>query len=100
MAAWEPRALAYMHFGVTTEDVAEQIATVHESLDLFAEAARTTDAFGMADWIRAWVLERAGEDGLPTYYAAGPFEGLWAGLDRYWKQVAAREAAGEPAPRS
>jgi glyoxylase-like metal-dependent hydrolase (beta-lactamase superfamily II) len=87
VAAWEPQGLAYMHFGQTTDDVMAQIATMHESLNVFSEAARTTDAMGMAEWIRGWVLERAGEEGLPTYYAAGPFEGLWAGLDRYWQRV-------------
>lgn len=88
VAAWEPRGLAYMHFGQTTVDVQEQLATLHETLDLYAEAARkSVDGMEMAEWIRAWVLERAGEAGLPTYYAAGPFEGLWAGLDRYWKKV-------------
>lgn len=91
VAAWEPERLAFMHFGQTTGDVMDQITTMHETLDLYAETARTTDAQGMADFIRAWVLERAGEEGLPTYYAAGPFEGLWAGLDRYWQRVA-REA--------
>lgn len=92
VAAWKPTALAYMHFGVTVGDVDEQIAGMHEALDVFARAARSTDAEGMAAWIREWVLEHAGEEGLPTYYAAGPFEGLWAGLDRYWRQVA--EQAG------
>ncbi|WP_320669613.1 MBL fold metallo-hydrolase [Patulibacter defluvii] len=99
VASWNPRALAYMHFGVTVGDVDEQIAGMHEALDVFARAARTTDAQGMADWIRDWVLTRAGEEGLPTYYAAGPFEGLWAGLARYWKQVGERSGAIAPVER-
>ncbi len=99
IAAWEPRSLAFMHFG-QADDVDVHLATIHESLDLFAEAARVSDAEGMAEWVRAWVLERAGEEGLPTYYAAGPFEGLWSGLGRYWKKVDAGELEPPSAGRA
>ena len=76
-----------MHFGQTTADVQHQIAMMHDSLDQFTEFSRHTDAQGMADWIRAWVIERAGEDAVDYYWRAGPFEGLWSGLHRYWQRV-------------
>ncbi|MCK9250961.1 MAG: MBL fold metallo-hydrolase [Solirubrobacteraceae bacterium] len=89
IAAWDPAALAFMHFGVVTDDVPEQIAGVHGALDRLAAVARRTDAVGMAAELRAWITAEA-PDAVDTYYAAGPFEGLWGGLDRYWGQVAAR----------
>ncbi len=91
MAAWEPERLAFMHFGQTTNDVPEQISMMHDSLDQFTEFARNTDAQGMADWIRAWVIDRAGEDAVDNYWRAGPFEGLWSGLDLYWQRQAAAD---------
>jgi len=87
VSAWEPERLAFMHFGQTTADVQHQIAMMHDSLDQFTEFSRHTDAQGMADWIRAWVIERAGEDAVDYYWRAGPFEGLWSGLHRYWQRV-------------
>lgn len=64
-----------MHFGQTTEDVPHQIAMMHDSLDQFTEFSRHTHAQGIAEWIRAWVIERAGEDAVDYYWRAGPFEG-------------------------
>ncbi|MGE4427551.1 MAG: MBL fold metallo-hydrolase [Solirubrobacteraceae bacterium] len=88
VAAWDPAALAFMHFGTAT-DVADQIADAQQALDRVAAIARRTDAAGMASELRAWITGEA-PDAVDTYYAAGPFEGLWGGLHRYWTQVAAR----------
>lgn len=88
VAAWDPQRLAFMHFGQTSEDVPNQIAMVHEALDQFSEAARNTDAAGMTEWIRTWLQERTDRESIESYYRAGPFEGLWAGLDRYWQRQA------------
>jgi glyoxylase-like metal-dependent hydrolase (beta-lactamase superfamily II) len=87
IAAWEPKRLAFSHFGQST-DAAAHLAMMHDSLDAFSETARTTDAAGMAAWIRAWVTERAGEGAVDDYYWASPFEGMWSGLDRYWSRAA------------
>ncbi len=87
VAAWEPERIAFQHFGQST-DVENQIALMHESLDLFTEKARETDADGMAGWIREWLSGQVDEETLDTYWRAGPFEGMWAGLDRYWQQQA------------
>lgn len=88
VAAWDPDRLAFAHFGQTTNDVQEQIAMVHSALDELAEAARNTDAEGLTAWIREWLTERAGADAVDAYWRAGPFEGMWSGLDRYWQKAA------------
>ena len=88
VAAWDPQRLAYMHFGQTTEDIQEHIALTHVALDELGEAARNTDAEGLATRIREWLTERAGEEAVDSYWRAGPFEGMWSGLDRYWQRVA------------
>lgn len=94
VAAWKPERIAFQHFGQAT-DVDHQIAMMHDSLDLFAGKAQETDAEGMAAWIREWISGQTGADPekIDTYWRAGPFEGMWSGLDRYWKQ---QEAAGQP----
>lgn len=91
--SWQPDRIAFQHFGQAT-DVEHQIEMMHEALDLFAEQARRTDADGMTGWIRSWLTERIGDDRgqLDTYWRAGPFEGMWSGLDRYWSQ---KEASAE-----
>ncbi len=88
VSAWEPDRLVFAHFGQTTDDVQAQIAMVHEALDLFTETAKTADAAGMADWIRAWLLGQVDQETVDSYWRAGPFEGMWSGLDRYLKQTA------------
>ncbi len=90
--AWEPQRLVFMHFGQTT-DAADQIAMTHRALDEFSAAARTTDPDGYAAWIRGWLLEHVREEQLQDYYNAGPFEGLHAGLARYWRGLGATAAA-------
>lgn len=86
VAAWRPERIAFQHFGQAT-DVDDQIAMMHESLDLFADTARQTDAEGMATWIREWLGEKTGgnQELIDTYWRAGPFEGMWSGLARYWQ---------------
>ena len=66
--------------------MAAQIAMMHQSLDLFSERARETDADGMAAWIREWLSGQVGDDDVNTYWRAGPFEGMWSGLARYWSR--------------
>ncbi|MGA7397724.1 MAG: MBL fold metallo-hydrolase [Solirubrobacterales bacterium] len=87
VAAWDPRRLAFMHFGQTEVDVQDHIAMVHPALDELAEASKQTDAEGLSTWIRQWLTERAGEDAVDSYWRAGPFEGMWSGLNRYWEKT-------------
>lgn len=89
ISAWEPRALAYMHFGVTADDVAAHLADVDEALARFTEESRTADAAQLTEFVREWVRSRAGEELMASYDAAGPFAGSHGGLARYWQQVAA-----------
>ncbi|MGE4427552.1 MAG: MBL fold metallo-hydrolase [Solirubrobacteraceae bacterium] len=89
IASWDPAALAFMHFGTST-DAQAQIAELHETLELFSSTARRTDAEGLAATVRAWVLARAGDAGLETFERVGAFEGHHAGLARYWAQAAER----------
>lgn len=84
VAAWEPQRLAFMHFG-QADDPIHQIEMMHDALERFTAVSKTTDADGMAEWIRGWLVEKVGEERVNDYYMAGPFEGMWAGLDRYWK---------------
>ncbi|MCB0861918.1 MAG: MBL fold metallo-hydrolase [Solirubrobacterales bacterium] len=83
--AWNPDRIAFQHFGQAT-DVENQIDMMHRSLDLFAGKAKETDAEGMSAWIRQWLGEQVATEELDTYWRAGPFEGMWSGLDRYWQQ--------------
>lgn len=76
-----------MHFGQTEVDVQDHIAMVHPALDELAEASKQTDAEGLSTWIRQWLTERAGEDAVDSYWRAGPFEGMWSGLNRYWEKT-------------
>jgi len=89
VADWKPTALAYMHFGVTSEDVEAHLADVDEALTRFTEVSRTLDEPAMTAFVRQWVLDRSPAELEQTYYAAGPFEGTHGGLARYWDQVAA-----------
>jgi len=88
VSAWDPQRLAFMHFGQTTDDVQKHIEMVHPALDELANAAKETDAEGLTLWIREWLAERAGKEEVDSYWRAGPFEGMWSGLDRYWQKSA------------
>lgn len=83
VSAWAPERLAFMHFG-QADDPLRQIEMMHDALTLFADVSRRTDAETMAAWIRDWLTAGAGPEAVEAYYLAGPFEGMWAGLDRYW----------------
>lgn len=92
--AWRPERIAFQHFGQAT-DVENQIDMVHEALDLFVEQAMRTDADGMTGWIREWLSDQVDEDDLNAYWRAGPFEGMWAGIDHYrQKQEKEKENPG------
>lgn len=89
---WDPRRLAFMHFGQVTEDIPDQIEMMHESLDLFVTKAQSSDAVGMAEWIREWLSESISDESIQDYYCASPFEGMWSGLDHYIQRQAAEPA--------
>ncbi|MCO5315588.1 MAG: MBL fold metallo-hydrolase [Solirubrobacterales bacterium] len=84
VADWDPARIAFMHFG-QADDPARQIEMMHDALRQFADVSRRTDAEGMAAWIRTWLADQIGEEAVNGYYLSGPFEGMWAGFDRYWR---------------
>lgn len=92
IATWEPKRLAYSHFGVA-DDPAAQLAGMQAALAEFTEAFTTRDATQFAAWIRAWLSVRASEDAIERYYFASPFEGMWAGFAR-WGGHLDRQARG------
>ena len=89
IAAWDPTALAFMHFGVAT-DPAEQIAAMHETLDRQAAAVRRGGVDALTAVVREWTTGRAGDAGRPTLDAMGDMTADEAGLRRYWGKVAER----------
>lgn len=92
IAAWQPTALAFMHFGVNATDPLAQVELLHERLDEFAAVARRSDAAQFGDWLNRWFLERADADALAPYDVSGSIENNWHGLDHYWR-TRARDAA-------
>lgn len=95
VAEWDPRRLAFAHFGQAT-DAQRQIAMVHEALDLVAEVAASTDAEGMGAWIREWLSGQVDPEVVDSYWRAGPFEGMWSGLDRYLTRPASSGSDVQP----
>jgi glyoxylase-like metal-dependent hydrolase (beta-lactamase superfamily II) len=83
IAAWDPARLAVTHFGAF-EDVADQLATMHDALDRWGALAREIDAEAYAEAIIA-EMRRAPDDAVTqAFLQAMPPETLWPGLDRYW----------------
>jgi glyoxylase-like metal-dependent hydrolase (beta-lactamase superfamily II) len=83
VAAWEPARLAVTHFGAF-EDVADQLATMHDALDRWGALAREIDAEAYAEAIIA-EMRRAPDDAVTqAFMQAMPPQTLWPGLDRYW----------------
>lgn len=91
IAAWQPERLAFSHFGQTT-DVANHLSRLHTALEAFTDASRTTDATGFAAWIRAWLEAQTDPATVEDAYWASPFEGMWAGFDRWWRTGGAPQA--------
>jgi glyoxylase-like metal-dependent hydrolase (beta-lactamase superfamily II) len=85
VADWDPARLAITHFGAY-DDVADQIAAMHEALDRWGALARRTDNAG---YVEAMVAEmRSAPDATATdaFLQAMPPDTLWPGLDRYWSK--------------
>jgi len=96
--SWRPTTLGLTHWG-PVEEPAEHIAAVREVLRREAELARKMegDAYN-ADLERRvreqLAAEGHGEDTVEELLQAVPTAYQWAGLDRYWRKKAEREAAG------
>ena len=85
VASWDPARLAVTHFGAY-DDVAQQIAAMHEALDRWGAFARDTDN----DTYAAAMVEEMRRAPDPTatqaFLQAMPPDTLWPGLDRYWSK--------------
>jgi len=87
VAAWKPERLAMTHFGVA-EDVDAHLAEVSERLDRWASLARSGDRDAFIAAIEAELRASASTTDALAYAQAAPYDQLFAGLDRYWRQRA------------
>jgi glyoxylase-like metal-dependent hydrolase (beta-lactamase superfamily II) len=92
LEGWSPQRLALTHFGPVDEP-AGHLATLRARLREEAELARELpeDAY-KADFQRR-VKAAVDPDIAPELLQAVPSAYQWAGLDRYWRKKAEREAA-------
>jgi glyoxylase-like metal-dependent hydrolase (beta-lactamase superfamily II) len=98
VAAWSPQRLALTHFGAIEGDVAAYIEAVKAKLREEAGLARQMDQDAYnADLERRIRADLAAEgiegDTVEELLQAVPTAYQWAGLDRYWRKKAEREAA-------
>jgi glyoxylase-like metal-dependent hydrolase (beta-lactamase superfamily II) len=98
VAAWSPKRLALTHFGAIEDDVPAHIEAVKAKLRREAELARQMDQDAYnADLGRRIRAELATEgiegETVEELLQAVPTAYQWAGLDRYWRKRAEREAA-------
>jgi glyoxylase-like metal-dependent hydrolase (beta-lactamase superfamily II) len=92
VAGWRPEALCLTHFGAFT-DVERHLAEVRERLRTWGQFARETDAQGFLARVRSDLAAAADEATVESFFQAAPPDHLFAGLDRYWRKRAEREAA-------
>jgi glyoxylase-like metal-dependent hydrolase (beta-lactamase superfamily II) len=90
--AWNPSLLALTHFG-TWSDVEEHIDRLRGAIVEWGELAKVTDADGFAAALRAGASSAADSETQRALAGAVPPGQQWAGLDRYWRKRAEREAA-------
>ena len=83
VAAWQPDRLAITHFG-SYEDVEDQVAAMHESLDRWGALALETDADSYAEAMIAEMRQAPDSAATEAFMQAMPPATLWPGLDRYW----------------
>ncbi|MGN6255780.1 MAG: MBL fold metallo-hydrolase [Solirubrobacterales bacterium] len=98
VAAWSPQRLALTHFGAVEDDVPGHIEKVRAKLRLEADLARRMPHEqydeDLERRLRAQLAsEGMGEETVEELLQAVPTAYQWAGLDRYWRKKAEREAA-------
>jgi glyoxylase-like metal-dependent hydrolase (beta-lactamase superfamily II) len=97
VAAWDPQRLALTHFGAI-EEPAAHLEQVRERLREEAQLARELEQdpyeADLQRRIRAQLAaEGMGEETVAELLQAVPTAYQWAGLSRYWRKRAEREAA-------
>jgi glyoxylase-like metal-dependent hydrolase (beta-lactamase superfamily II) len=88
--AWQPRSLAFTHFG-SCEDVDGHLAALRERLDRLESMASDLDEAGFAAAVRAELAASSTPETAATYEQAMPPAQSFHGLARYMR---ARQAAG------
>jgi glyoxylase-like metal-dependent hydrolase (beta-lactamase superfamily II) len=98
VAGWRPEHLALTHFG-PVEEPAEHLATVRERLREEARLAREMTEEDYEQDLQRRIRDDLHSEGLADdgtvaeLLQAVPTAYQWAGLDRYWRKRAEREAA-------
>ncbi len=88
--AWQPRSLAFTHFG-SCDDVAGHLAALRERLDRLETMASDLDEEGFAAAVRAELAASSTPETAATYAQAMPPEQSFHGLARY---ISRRSAEG------
>ena len=92
ISAWQPGRLCLTHFGAV-EDVDYQLSVVRERLRSWGERARELGSPAFCHHVTEEIRTATDPDTAESYIQAAPPEQLWAGLERYWRKRAEREAA-------
>jgi glyoxylase-like metal-dependent hydrolase (beta-lactamase superfamily II) len=92
VSQWNPEQLALTHYGPVA-DVQRHLAEMRDRLAARATLAKTLDQAGFIDAIEEEVRAAAPDpETAEAYNQAAIPEHLWAGLERYWRKRAEREA--------
>jgi len=89
--SWKPKTLGLTHWGLV-DDPERQLDAVAECLDDHAALARDLDADEFAVAVKARLAKELGAENAEAYFQASPPDQLHAGLERYWRKRAEREA--------
>jgi glyoxylase-like metal-dependent hydrolase (beta-lactamase superfamily II) len=98
VAGWQPQRLALTHFGAIEDDVPGHIEQVRAKLRLEADLAQRMSHHQYDEDLERRLREQLasegmGEETVEELLQAVPTAYQWAGLDRYWRKKAEREAA-------
>ncbi|HET9197488.1 MAG TPA: MBL fold metallo-hydrolase [Solirubrobacterales bacterium] len=98
VAAWQPERLALTHFGAIEDDVPAYIDRVRAKRRQEADLARQMDQETYNEDLERRIRSELAAEGIEgetvdELLQAVPTAYQWAGLDRYWRKRAEREAA-------
>ena len=89
--AWQPKLLGLTHWGLV-EDPERQLDAVASCLTDHAQLAKDLDAAEFAVAVKERLALEVGAETAEAYFQASPPDQLHAGLERYWRKKAEREA--------
>lgn len=104
IAAWTPSRLALTHFGAIEDDVAAHLEKVKAKLRQEAELAAAMEQAAYNQDLERRIRAELTAEGIEgetvdELLQAVPTAYQWAGLDRYWRKRAERQARPAPPPR-